>query len=460
MAQKTTLGILFALVAVHITLAAWFASVTPFRTAGVLLGMRDPQTGNPQKVVDLGAPDERQHVNYVAHLVHSGSFPVFNPKDPNLGETYQSHQPPLFYILESGWSILTGVDLPPTPPATEGKTMSQGDGIKMRALNVIIGALGVGAVFVLVVWGFGDEKAALLASAFVAFIPMNAALSGAVSNDPLLFLLCTLTLALAAKALREGWTVKLAFTAGLLAGLAILTKTTGVALLPVLFLAAFLPRERRPSFAEIGAAVVPILVLVGPWWIRNLNLYGDPLALKAFSEAFVNSAQAKTFIDLYGSTSYWVDWVGAYTARSFIGVFGYMDIWLTNTGSRSGANSIYQVAWLLIGSAFVGYLVALRGIAELSVRRVHILSGAMLVIIIILFLRFNSQYFQGQARYLYPAIGPIAAGVGIGFAKIFRVRFAVGLALIIFVFGIGDIFALTRLPEAFQKRIEIAKALP
>ncbi len=65
--------------------------MTPYRSGGVLLGQRDPATGQPQQVSDVGAPDERQHANYTLKLVRGEGFPVLDPNDPNLIENYQAH---------------------------------------------------------------------------------------------------------------------------------------------------------------------------------------------------------------------------------------------------------------------------------------------------------------------------------------------------------------------------------
>lgn len=460
MGRNATLGILFALIGAHIVLAAVFASITPFRTPGALLYQRDPKTEGPPKVQDVGAPDERQHVNYIARLVHGGGFPVFNPHDPNLYETYQSHQPPLFYLLAAGWATVAGVDLPPAPPASEGKEMDQSDGVKLRALNVVIGSATVAGVFMLAFWAYRRPEVALTAAAFAALLPMNLALSGAVSNDPLLFCLCTWTLALTVRAVRDGWTNQLAAGVGLLAALAILTKTTGVALLPILLVAVLLKGVPRPNRTQILIAVAPILLFVTPWWVRNQQLYGDPLALRAFSEAFVGSAQASPFIQGYGPAGYWIDWVGAWTVRSFIGIFGYMDIWLTNTGGRTGANSVYQVAWLVLLAAAAGWVMALRKPDDAEAKRIHLLNGLFFLVVLFLFLRFNTQYFQAQARYLLPAIGPIACGVGLGLVTLCRDRWKIALSVVVLVFGFASIFAVVKLPDQFAKRIEIGKGLP
>lgn len=456
MGRNQTLAILFVLIAAHIALAASFASMTPFRKSGFLMGTRDPKTGGPQYVTDVGAPDERQHVNYVARLVHGGGFPVLDPKDPNLGENYQAHQPPLFYLLASGWSVVTGIDVPPAPPASEGKEMSESDGVKLRALNVLIGAVTVGGVFMLAMWAYRRPEVALVATAFAALLPMNIALNGAVSNDPLLYCLCTWTLALVVHGIRDGWSTKLVVGVGILTGLAILTKTTGVALLPILLIALFLPGAKKIKPVQAAMAVVAILVVAGPWLVRNQSLYGDPFAMSAFNQAFVNSPQASAFIESAGALGYWQDWVFNWTAHSFVGVFGYMDIWLTNTTLRSGSQGLYQITWLLMAAAVIGWVMGLAK-GEKSDRPIHILLTIFTFIIVVLFIGFNAKYFQAQARYLFPAIGPISCAVGFGLTSLLRKRWTAALAAVVLILGIGNIFAISKLPDAFKLRMDLTR---
>ena len=214
MTRKTALILASIVALVHLLLACYYASITPYRTPGILLGQRGPD-GGPAKIPDVGAPDERQHANYVLHLLDGKGFPVLDPKDPNLGENYQSHQPPLFYLLEAGWTKITSADIE-----------SSSDGLKVRSLNALIGAVTVVGVFFVGLWGFKREDVGVIAATFAALLPMNCALSGSLSNDPLLYCLVTWTLAFCAKGIREGWDLKLAIATGVATGLAIITKTT------------------------------------------------------------------------------------------------------------------------------------------------------------------------------------------------------------------------------------------
>lgn len=437
--SRRSLTVPLAIAVLHLILALVFAGLTPYRAEGYVWSQ-----GNA-KALDIGAPDERQHANYIARIARGEGFAVFNPHDPNLYETYQAHQPPLYYLIGGAWAKITGAD----PTVKEA-------GFRMRALNALIGATGVVGVYFLVWWGFRREDVAGLAATFAAFLPMNLGLSGAVGNDPLLLALCTWSLAFAAKGVRDGWTPKILLVVGTLTAAAILTKTTGVALLPGLLVAAFL---RRPSVKELALVLVPVLLLVTPWWIRNQNMYGDPLAMKAFNEAFTGSMQAKTIIDRAGASAYWTEGVFSWTSRSFVGVFGYMDVWLTDDSLPTGAGGVYWLVQAMVVAAFVGWLISLRGGANREDRnvsddrKIHVMNGIFTAVVVLLFLRFNTQYFQAQARYILPAIGPIACGVGWGVATLMRGRAALAILLVVFPLLAADAAALTKISSEFPKRM-------
>ena len=70
-----------------------------------------------------------------------------------------------------------------------------------------------------------------------------------------------------------------------------------------------------------------------------------------------------------------------------------------------------------------------------------------------MFLSFNMHYFQAQARYIFPAIGPIACGFAMGTYTILIKKSAMALPLLIVVFLGVNLYALNRLPDEFSKRI-------
>ncbi|RYG42464.1 phospholipid carrier-dependent glycosyltransferase, partial [bacterium] len=314
MSRRNALVVLVVALVLHVGLALGFATRTPFRMAGVILGQRSAP------VNDVGAPDERQHVNQIARYSR-GEIPVFDPSDPNLYETYQAHQPPLYYALVS--------------TVAHGQPTS-GDALKYRWPNLLFGGLAVAGVFA---FGWLASARWEVAAGFVAVAapwPMLCALSGAASNDPLLIALCTWSLAALMGARRDGWTLYWGLLFGATAGLAALTKTTGIILLPVGALAAVL--STGPWRSKIAGLALG-LALPLPWLVRNQSLYGDPLALRAFNQAFVGSAQKSQILQVIqfqtpnvpAETSYWINWIGWWSFRSLVGVFGYMDIWLNES---------------------------------------------------------------------------------------------------------------------------------
>ena len=444
MTRKAALFTLAAAMIVHILLALGFAVATPFRSPGIILSNGRAPVG------DVGAPDERQHANYAARFNTGQGLPVFDPKDPALYESYQSHQPPLYYFLEAkltGWS---------------GRSSSAG-AILARWPNLLIGALAVAGVFAFGYLGAGRWEAGAALALVAAPWPMLCALSGAVSNDPLLVALGSWGLAALLGARRDGWTWRWALLFGVFAGLASLTKTTGVLLLPVGLLATFLVASSwREKLVGLGLGfLIPL-----PWWLRNLSLYGDPFALRAFDQAFTGSAQKSTLLNVIAATtpgvpvetSYWINWVAWWTFRSLVGVFGYMDVWLTDTGLPRGSNGLY-FAWLALAlTAGVGAMLWLRSSSKgASSRAIALVGGGFLLLVTLSFIRFNNTYFQAQGRYLLPALAPLCALLAGGVGFFLRKRVLLGGALVGLVFLGTSLYALSRLPEEFGRRTTISR---
>lgn len=468
--------------AVHVILAFVYAAETPYRTAGIL------KINGGVHIPDVGAPDERQHANYIQHLLDGKGFPVFRPGGPDNGEHYEDHQPPLYYLSAAGFSKLVGVSDVNQPGAS-----------RLRWLNAIVGGFTVLGVFYLGLWGLGRGDVALGAAAIAAALPMHCALGGSIGNDPLLFALCTWALAFTAQAIRQGWTLKLALLVGGFVGLGILTKTTAVGLLPILLLALLLPQKKRPSIAMVGACGGALLILAGPWLIRNQQLYGDPLAQKAFNVAFsgspspavaalgdiaqndpaladrvieyqkshphlqgaelIKAADRDLGVNTAHSPHYWTHWVGWWTARSFVGVFGYMDIWLNESGtpygpseSKPALNIVYRLILAMMVVLVIGSVGSLFQPEWKESRSVQILNATFLLIIIGLFAMFNLTYFQGQGRYLYPAIGPIALALSVGCFVLLKDRGKVAAAVVAGILLLVNVYAIAKLPAEFQKR--------
>lgn len=445
---------LVAIGLVHIALALWFASITPYRTSGFL---------SHAPIPDIGAPDERQHANYIQSILNGDGFPILDiermKSDPDYRrERYEDHQPPLYYLSAAAWCKVIGVSDVSDPNS----------GFKLRALNALFGCATLTGVFFVAFWGFKRFDLACAAALFPALLPMNVALSGAISNDPLLFALIAWTMAFIARAMREGWTTKLALLAGAFTGMAVLTKTTGLALGPVLLVVLFIPQVQKPRFVQVAIALAAVLLVAGPWLIRNQRVYHDPLAAGVFEKAFTDNPHKSDMLKIpqiaegNPEVNYWTNWVGWWTARSFIGTFGYMDIWLNETGrfgSTDGKppNTLYRVSLAALALLAIGWVRSLRETWAKDARAVTIANATLLAVVLILFIRFNNQFFQGQARYLYPAIVPLSIGFGSGVVVWAKKKPVAGIAIAaVFLLGL-DIYAGTRLPDEFAKRAGTAQ---
>ena len=345
--------ILIAILCLHFVLAGVYWHLTPY--------------GSP--------PDEGPHGLYVQKLVTGHHLPVFDPADRN---NYEAHQPPLYYVLGTPFYLLGGQ-------------------IAVRLLSMILGALSILVIYRAVVIGFDDERLALGAAGFAAFLPTHVMLSSMVGNDILAELIFGLALMLMVSR-PSAWN---SIALGVVLGLGLLTKTTCILLFPVAILALIWVRRRS---AGHFAGILGIGLLIGGWWlVRNQALYGDPFAMKQFVQAFQQTAKPDYWLNQgFSPAMYWT-LVGVWTFASFWGVFGHMNQ--------------FMPTWVYVGlgaatlAAKIGWFKGVRTMAE---RRTLMLYLVVLVLVVLAFVKFNMSFFQAQGRYLYPAILPLSVGWVLG----------------------------------------------
>jgi 4-amino-4-deoxy-L-arabinose transferase-like glycosyltransferase len=440
--------LLLVFACLHLVFSVSFALKTPYRQAGFVFMTRKLPTA------DVGAPDERQHANYIRFLLKDHTLPVLDPKSLSLGEEYQSHQPPFFYVSAAIVATVTG----------QTDVESQSFGNTIRIFNCLIGVFGVCGVFFAALWASKREEVAIVASAFAALLPMNCALSGAISNDPLLFAFISWSFAYCSRAFHcedESLAKKYLLSAAIFTGVACITKTTGLVALAGLG-ATLLAMKRVLPGKVLATTGLLALAIAIPVWLRNQMIYGDPLAQKVFKEAFVASAQKSTILDQIelsnaaGSpeVQYWINWVGYWTARSFVGVFGNMDIWLNGKSGPydNDPNYLYKGLIAFIAVAKLSFLLYLRNKWK-EVQRPVLIGFLMSVLTGLLFVAFNMTYFQAQGRYLLPAIAPLSVMFAIGWLNLFKSKLIPVLVTVVVLFGGTTIYALTQLEPEFSDRI-------
>ncbi len=392
---------------------------------------------------DWQAPDEPAHYNYVRQIVDDGDLPVLELGDwnqpyqdaltaanfdPALAECsappegvpcpgldtleYEDHQPPLYYLLQ-----------------VPVYALSDGDLTLMRLWTAVIGAgvvLCAWGTLRLVLWRW--PVMALAGAAFVAFLPQRLSVMGSVSNDALAELVAGGMLLAAVIYLgnrRDGapparfGRVHPALL-GVLAGLALVTKTTiyfvaGIALLAVLL------RWRRERWIvphgirQLAWVLVPALIIGGLWWARNLSVYGgtDFTGLGRHDAVTIGQPRTGDYIDtMYGgSTGEYLENYATTTFHSFWGQFGWMAVPMPTNVYRG----LLALSLALVASAIVfAWRASWPGTLSVYQRDGLLVLAAALALVVAAYLLYNLDFVQFQGRYLYPALIPLAGVVAVG----------------------------------------------
>ncbi len=351
-------------------------------------------------------PDEEAHIEYIEYLLNERRLPVFSDPDAS----YEAHQPPLFYIscipaLLLGSAVGDLLNLPDHRAAIT---------LALRAWCVLIGALVIWAVYALALRLFsGDGKKALLAAGCAALLPMHFVNLAGVTNDGLSELLVTVCLLWALKAAVSPER-RVAVVLGLLIGVAMLVKSNSLFMLGVAIVAVVLGTQEekdrsyrlRQMGQSLGLMLCATLLVCGWWLVRNQMLYGDPLAQKVFVELFSHDrATPQWFLERGFAPVVYLQLVLLGTILSFWGVFGqaiiFMPIWFYQMGLA------LTVAVLVgLGKSWWRWRTSRE---DHPMAAAWLLCGVALLLVGLMYLRFNMTFYQAQARYLFTAIGPLAA---------------------------------------------------
>lgn len=270
--------------------------------------------------------DEIEHFSAIRYIAETGSLPVH---DPVLQKQYfyrqEASQPPLYYILMAGVTRLLGLSSedmnvylvsnpfvacgPSDHPYNKhglyhnpSRDAFPWDGALLtlhvlRALTPFLQALTVLGVYAVTRLVFPHRpRAALLAAAITAFNPQFLSVASGVNNDNLVTPLTTIGLYLALLTHQRGPSWLRSVGLGILAGLAALSKLSGLGLWALIGLVLLeiawrryrsepAPRHTRWTMAATpilhGALIGVIAVAISGWWFwRNWQLYGDLTALQ------------------------------------------------------------------------------------------------------------------------------------------------------------------------------------
>lgn len=379
------------------------------------------------------APDESGHFAYTRHVLRHGEWPLIPGTaeangEPAWREASMAHHPPLYYVLLGATQLALGArDLHPVArlrPPEERSGLSYVHGYDeagpvsaevlvfrlLRGWSVLLGLASVGLTFALGRRAFPSRHGVAVGGAcLLATLPAWSAASGVLDNGNLAVPLGLGALVLFVDALRSerglGW--RAAF-AGTLLGLALLTKMTAIALVPVALLAAVLvvrraePRGRALVALGIGGGIT--CLVIAPFLARNLAWYGELLATSAHHAAYAENAWPEGYAGealralparLVRSTVFWAGW-----------------------GGVDPPTGLVPGALVVLGLALVGWLRSGRVLAERPGALLLLVVTSALVLATVV--RFNLVFNQPQWRYLFAAAGPAALLVAAGLAGLHR----------------------------------------
>lgn len=260
------------------------------------------------------ATDELRHYRFARYIVENGRLPVQGAEACR----FQSHHPPLFYVLGAAATSWIEVerDLCYTPPenpfwayrsaevGVDNKNQYlhgpdetfpwKGEALAAHILRAVNVLLGMGTVWL--TWAVGraiwprQRGLAAGGAALVAFNPMFLYMAGAVNNDVIAafsgaaVLLGTVRLLGDAHGLSRRWGLLL----GLLFGLALMSKFNMVAVAILIAVAVTYVAWKEGQWTlwlQVGLIAVGVTLLVAGWWfVRNQMLYGEPTGLRTLTE--------------------------------------------------------------------------------------------------------------------------------------------------------------------------------
>lgn len=260
------------------------------------------------------APDERYHYGYVRHLASEHRLP---PRGENSPAGHEASQPPFYYAvaaLSTAWrnpefrltlhpnryfgnyqapgtvndnkNILLHSDLERFPWRGAVLTVHIA-----RSVNLLFGALTVGATYLLAREIFSRQLHALSAAAIVALMPQFLFISSVINNDIAASAFSTVTLWLLVGGIRRGVSMGRTALLGISIGLAALSKVSALALVPLTLSVVALntwwrttdsrPHQRLKVILLRSAIILGVAFVISGWWyVRNSLLYDDPVGLQ------------------------------------------------------------------------------------------------------------------------------------------------------------------------------------
>ncbi len=383
------------------------------------------------------APDEIGHYYYVRHLLREKGLPVI--PDPASFPYYaqEGTQAPLYYLSGALFVRLLerplGLDIADRPPDfafNPHTTCGQADARNnvaslahnprkehfpyqgeirtlhtLRLWSTLLAAGTVAGVYATARLVFPDHGVvAWLAAGFTAFAPEFIFTAAAINNDTMITLWATWGGYLSLRVLKRGMRWWHPLLLGGLAGLATLSKASGLVLLPFSLLAIAIAQFRHHKAKSLSQrakilalhamlAISAFSAIAGWWFVRNWHLYGDPTAMQAHLAVMPVREQMNLGIFLQELPGVFLSWWG---------VFGC-----------TMPPSVFYMFYALISVMGLAGLIADRRRVREKWRSLLVMS-IWLGMMFVAYVRWNWVIHAAKGRLLYPTFFVVATLLGRG----------------------------------------------
>jgi len=388
-------GVLLA----YLSLTVWFSAVTPI----------------------FEGYDEPSHLQYIHYVYRLHRLPPIPAP-----ETAESFQPPLYYV--AGAALMAGFRMPEPPFSVFRPAGSRGLAkfehppgqdthvvLVTRLLSTLFGLLTVAATYLLSLVALpGRRDVALAAAAFVGFLPQFDFINSLITNDSLATTLATFVL-LGSAGIAAGRGRAYALLAGIALGALFLTKEYAFAFLAVPLAAVAIAQvDWRTRAFRLGEVTVPALLIAGPWFLRNFRKYGQPWPWTLEHQAQRDYLAGGQW---YPRSISQLLFESPFLHRLYDS-FWYLGGW----GQLRPPTWFYVATGVVLLAALAGLVVARREVAR---NRVLWLFGFAFGIELAATTYANLTLTQPAGRYLFPAIGGVAALLALGMGALFGERLKV-----------------------------------
>jgi 4-amino-4-deoxy-L-arabinose transferase-like glycosyltransferase len=387
------------------------------------------------RVPPFETPDEVNHFAFARNIAQGKGLPV-QAATPTGPWEHEGSQPPLYYLITGGltsWIDQSDFATLATrnPHANIGNPLYPGNKNFMlysgvdhplrdsnlalhigRWFSILLGALSLWLVLGTARLAFGpNDPRALLAMGMAAAIPQFAFIHAAFSNDALITFLSVATIFSLAQLLaapdEKAFSWRRWLLLGVLLGAAALSKLQGLGLslmagLVVPWL-AWRRRDRGIIWRAAPWLALPILLIAGWWFVRNLLLYGDITGTTLLLTLNGLRTAERSLAD------WWLEFRGL--RYSFWGIFGWFNILLPQW-YYSLMDALALVAMGGAGAALVrrwriGRSAPRDSAMQDSSTRVMVLLLGWALLVAVLLFSFTAQATASQGRLLFPAISAI-----------------------------------------------------